>query len=101
VRKKPEPLKNVCLSANTMAKGGTDLAENKRCDLQEESKNVVVHSAASGDSTNNLIFHLPNFVYVNAHNRTPLEVHFFIWTTRKLMHYKIYCKISFIVHKLR
>ena len=49
MREKPELFKNVCLSANTMAKGGTDLAENKRCDLQEESKNAVVHSAAIDD----------------------------------------------------
>jgi len=72
----PELFKNVCLSANTMAKVGTDLAENKHCDLQEESKNVLVHSAASDDSTNNLIYQRPNFAYVNARNRRHLEVPF-------------------------
>jgi len=75
VREQPELFKNGCLSANTMAKGGTDLAENKRCDLQEGSKNAVVPSAATDDSTNNLISQRPNFAHGNAHNRTPPEVH--------------------------
>jgi hypothetical protein len=75
VREKQEFYKNVCLSANTVAKGGNDLPENKRCDLQEESK-IAVHSAASDYSTNNLIFQRPNFAYANVRNRTPLEVHF-------------------------
>jgi len=75
VSEKPELLKSICLSANTMAKGGTNLAENKRCDLQEEIKNAVVPSAAIDDSTNNLIFQLPNFAHANARNRTPPEVH--------------------------
>jgi hypothetical protein len=75
MREKPGLFKNVCLAANIMAKGGTDLSENKRCDLQEESKNAVVHSAASDYSANNLIFQRPNFAYANARNRTPLEVH--------------------------
>jgi hypothetical protein len=30
VPEKPELFKKACLSANTMAKSGTDLAENKR-----------------------------------------------------------------------
>ena len=72
----PELFKNVCLSANKMVKVGTDLAENKCCDLQEESRNLLVHSAASDDSTNNLNFQRPNFAYANTCKRTPLEVHF-------------------------
>jgi hypothetical protein len=58
-----------------MAKGGTDLAENKLCDLQEQRKNAVVHSAVSDDSTNKFDFQRPNFAHANARNRTPLEVH--------------------------
>jgi hypothetical protein len=81
---KPELFKNVCLSANTMAKVGTDLAENKRRDLQEENKNVVVHSAANDDSTNNLIFQRPNFAYANARNRIPLAFHFTYLGNKKI-----------------
>ena len=76
MRDTPELFKNVCLYANTMAKGGTDLAENKRCELQEESKNAVVHSAASDDITNKFNLSRPNFSYTNARKRTPLEVHY-------------------------
>jgi hypothetical protein len=71
----PQLFKNISLSVNTMAKGGIDLTKNKCCDLQEESKNIVVHSAASNDNTNNLIFKQPNFEYANACKGTPPEVH--------------------------
>jgi len=84
VPEKPELFKNVCLSANTMAKGGTDLVENKRRDLQEESKNAVVHSAANDDSTNNLTFQRPNFAYANTRNRKPLEFHIIYFVNKKI-----------------
>jgi hypothetical protein len=72
----PQLFKNISLSANKVAKSGIDLAENKHCDLQEESKNIVVHSAASDDNTNNLNFKRPDFEYVNTHKKTLPEVHF-------------------------
>ena len=67
-----------------MAKGGTDLVENKRRDLQEESKNAVVHSAANDDSTNNLTFQRPNFAYANTRNRKPLEFHIIYFVNKKI-----------------
>jgi hypothetical protein len=48
---KQQLFKNTSLSANTKAERVNDLAGDIQCQLKEKSKNVVVYSIATDEST--------------------------------------------------